>query len=282
MPGPLKNLLLQIAFGCGVFSCSAWAVADTLGERLFSELLGTQAIKLVNGLPKSTRQLPVDAISEGDFQRLVKELNLLAAEFSTIKQALSTDDTSKITKRLEVLSARIQMLSNPTITGRCAQLSLDPVSAAASEGNWATVKTSQGAAIERGSHEHLKLFFYYKQGCSGQRDFKVARKVLEDISATPYDYKKTKPGLRSDVRHCELARWARYGVGGERSETLAREYEYRFRSEAWMVPINPTAAELRDLVTRHPGYEAASYGFLCPPNRVTGGIDPRNPWKDLE
>lgn len=83
---------------------------------------------------------------EGDFQRLVKELNLLAAEFSTIKQALSTDDTSKITKRLEVLFVRIQMLSNPTITGRCAQLSLDPVSAAASEGNWATVKTSQGAA----------------------------------------------------------------------------------------------------------------------------------------
>ena len=280
LPRLSRNLLFQLVAGCIAFSVSVEAIALTLGEALISET--PQVNTLVARLPKRTYQLPLEALTEADYRRLVTELKILAAELSSGKQTLSKEENAELMKRLDVLSTRVVLLSNARITGRCAELSIDPVSAVAGRGDWATTKTSQGAPIERGSFEHFHLSLYFRLGCSGKQDFEVTRKVLEDISATPYDYKKTKAGLRSDVRHCELARWARYGIGGKRSETLALEYENRFRSEAWMIPVNPTAEDLRDLAMRHPGNAAAAYGFLCPPDRVTGGIDPRNPWKDLK
>ena len=280
LPRLSRSLLVPLVVGCFAFLVSVEAIALGLREALFTEL--PQAITLVARLPINARQLQVEDLTEADYRRLVTELKAMAAELTSAQQPHSKEFDADLTKRLAMLFTRVEMLSSSIITGRCAQLSIDPVSASTSKGNWATAKTSQGAPIERGAFEHQNLFHYYKLGCSGRQDFKAARKVLEDISDTPYDYKKTKPGLRSDVRHCELARWARYGVGGERSETLALEYENRFRSEAWMIPVNPTAKDLRDLVARHPGYDAVTYGFLCPPDQVTGGIDPRNPWRDLK
>lgn len=184
-------------------------------------------------------------------------------------------------EQLELLALRFRANLDPKALGYCNLKELDERSAASSAGDWKKARKPDGAPIAQGSPAHFELLRYYSNGCSAPKDFALIRKVMTDVAETPHS--KDTP-IRPDAKYCRLALWTRHGIGGDRNERLATEYEKQFRAEAYRVGLDPTEEELARLRAQYPA--SAPDNFLCPRRRGktlagqwTG--DPRDPWREI-
>lgn len=230
-------------------------------------------------LAKSRRYFPPleldKALGKAASQILEKDKTELAAVEKTIRE------------KLELLGRRFRYTLDPWEMGNCKFDDLDLRSAAVSDGDWKIAKKANGEPIVQGSLEHMHLSDFFHQGCGPKKDFARMRKTMEDIVAgRPQPGEPVEATNRRKTQLCALARWTRYGIGGERSEERAMDYEKQFRSVIYKVTLNPTESELANLKARYPDGRAASENFLCfrPPQKTLSDrtlVDPRDPWVDL-
>lgn len=288
---PLLNIVsqgnwLRCLAGVCVFLFSAVCGAAGLEQKVISEMTDQpEAVQTIfamfhEALRRQGPSIPVETVNPSDYKRLVIELRELASEFEGSGRRFSSEeDRKKWTTRLDMLAARVGMLANATKTGRCANLSIDQVSASRSGGDWSRVKKTDGSPIQPGSYDHLALFWFFRHGCGGEKDLVTARKVLFDISDLEQNDPSKRYGLRPEVRHCQAEIWARYGIGGSLDEELAQKFSRRFTMAAWFVNGDDGPEEREKIAKRYPA--AAADNFKCPVGHDSNRIDPRDPWKDL-
>lgn len=219
--------------------------------------------------------------------KLDEALGKAASQFLEKDRAELAGVEQAIHEKLELLARRFRYTLDPWEMGNCKFDDLDPKSAAASNGDWKMAKTADGNPIVQGSLEHIHLLDFFMQGCGPKKDFARMRKTMEEIVAgAPQPGEPAQATNRRKTQLCLLARWARYGIGGERSEERAMAYEKQFRSEIYKVSLDPTEDELAKLKAQYPDGRAASENFLCfrPPQKTLSDrtlTDPRDPWADL-
>lgn len=288
---PLLNTVsqgnwLRCLAGVCVFLFSAVCGAVGLEQKVISEMTDQpEAVQTIfamfhEALRRQGPSIPVEAVNPSDYKRLVIELRELASEFDgSGKRFSSEEDGKKWATRLDMLAARVGMLANATKTGRCANLSIDQMSASRSGGDWSRAKKTDGSPIQPSSYDHLVLFWFFRYGCGGEKDLVTARKVLFDISDLEPNDPSKRYGLRPDVRHCQAESWARYGIGGSLNEELAQKFSRRFTMAAWFVSGDDGTEEREKIAKQYPA--AAANNFKCPVGHDSNRIDPRDPWKDL-
>lgn len=118
-----------------------------------------------------------------------------------------------------------------------------------SNGDWKKVKRQDGRSISPngmiegiGVNVMQPLSTAYIQGCFSEKDPVAAKRAMEDWANTHGD-----KGNMAAMTHCTLAMWARYGIGGDRNESAAQEWEARFVRETGLAegctsnlpPIDP-------------------------------------------
>lgn len=244
-------------------------IADGRGSIASQEIFYSFARKYDKGDP---------VITDNDYKRLVQELRNIVQVFEGSGGAASSEARAQASTSIEKLGERVNTLSDAVRDGRCASLPIDLASAAVSGGDWRLVKTPDGSQIEASGYHHVQLYWFFRLGCNGEKNFNLARKVLADISdLEPKDPSK-QSALRPDVRHCMAEVWARYGIGGAASEEQAQKYAKRFATAAWFPNGKDGPAERAELAKRYP--DDAKNGFMCRQHN-SGRIDPRNPWEDL-
>lgn len=258
------------------------AFAVELKQRIVSELVNEpKEVQIVywmfrEALNKQGASIPVEAISEVDYKKLIVELQRIGGESENFSMKLSPE---KLTAELNMLASRVLRLADNTKTGRCAELPIDPASAARSGGDWRLVRKIDGLPIQPSSYEHWRLFHFFVWGCGGKKDFVTARKVLFEVSDLEPSDPSARFNLKSEVRHCQAEIWARYGVGGSASEELAQKFSRRFTMATFFFNHGDGPAEREKMAKRYP--TAAANDFKCPIGHESSRIDPRNPWKDL-
>lgn len=166
------------------------------------------------------------------------------------KEVISDDVANKMKDEVELLATRIGMVSSLAWdeTGdksRCLSSGIDLKSVEDGKGDWTKIRLANGSGIAQGSMEHMRVVDVIERGCAGTKNLKTARKVLEDVVATP----NLQPKFAAE---CKLAHWFRYGIGGEKDIRRADELEAAY--------INRSDTKCR---SQHP-------------------IDPSNPWADLK
>lgn len=156
---------------------------------------------------------------------------------------------AQVSKEIELLNVRMARLADPVKSGFCERMKIDLPSLAASSGVPAQVRMADGRPSDIHSYDYYSIFEAYSRGCGGKQDLRAAKRTLQLWAETPHD--NFKMVLAS---HCTLARWERFGVGGRRNETAAKEWESR---------------ALRDA------------GQACRADGPEDLIDPRDPMSDL-
>ncbi|TVO77851.1 hypothetical protein [Sedimenticola selenatireducens] len=263
---------------------SSQSLAQTLKEKMIIDLsIGTDSPWTILELlaNNTTLDIPARSLREHDYQRVLTEFLKLHNEYySSDKKQLSKEYDGELEYRLNIMFIRVRMLSDPLISGYCSDIPLDLDTAKNSLGDWKIVKDKYGRSIKPSSNHHWNLFRYYSSGCTGKKDFAIARKVLFDISDLSLDVSnsKSQSELRAEIRHCEAELWARHGIGGPTSEVKAQEFSRRFTKNAWFQNTEDTPEERQKILKRPEYQHAIKNNFGCPKRT---NIDPRNPWEDL-
>lgn len=129
-----------------------------------------------------------------------------------------------IFERLDLLAKRFRSTLDPWEMGNCEFDGLDKESVAISESDWRIAKKANGEPIVQGSIEHMHLLDFFLQGCGPKKDFGKIRNSMDDfVAGHAQPGEPTRVTNRRKTQLCVLARWARYGIGGERSEARAME-----------------------------------------------------------
>jgi hypothetical protein len=176
------------------------------------------------------------------------------ALWSQDAKILMTDDIkNKMKEEVRLLASRINMLKALNLSeeehkSRCAALAtsggVDLKSVEGGKGDWTKIRLADGKGIAQGSEAHTTLAWLIEWGCAGPRDFKTARKVLEDIAVI-------QNPITKHSTECKLAHWLRYGIGGRKDIQRADKLEaahadrmngkYKCRSQYPIDPNNPWA-----------------------------------------
>lgn len=191
---------------------------------------------------------------DGNLERAVQlTVNTLQTRHG---QALLPEEAQKAAREaISVLARRLRLLnlvaweSGEPDSGPCSRGNIDHSSLVGNNGDWRKIRALDGEPIVPGSWSHYAAFTRFAY-CDSPRNFKAARRVLEDIVAL-------EDPQMGRGKECELAHWYRYGIGGEKSESKAAALEKRFA--AWATSSGRTAQR-------------------CAPE---SRIDPRDPWKNL-
>jgi len=122
----------------------------------------------------------------------------------------------------------VNAFASRTLAQECAveKRVLDVESLRNCNGDWKMVKVATGQPIAPGADEMQVLAFAYTSGCFVKSDVTVARRILETWANNHHDI-----GKRAAASHCTLADWYRYGIGGEKDEATAAQWERRFEVE---------------------------------------------------
>lgn len=217
-------------------------------------------------------------------RRTVHKIDFSAAISSVTPPPVTREQNA----RLELLLARFDATLDPRTMGRCTAAGLDIKTVDASRGDWRVVRTESGAPIRAGSMAHVAMLNYLRAGCGPQKDFARLRTMMDEITSVergPEDDDRIE-FMRGQLL-CNLARWARNGIGGERSEDAARRYEQMYRMRIYKLDHEPTDTEKGALAQRFPS--GAAEGFSCLRPNQNGSrlqraysIDPRDPWATLQ
>jgi hypothetical protein len=172
------------------------------------------------------------------------------------KDLMTKDIKNKMKEEARLLATRINMLfpinwSEQERKSRCStwakMYGIDLKSVEDGKGDWTKVRFTNGKGIAQGSQAHTMLSLLFEWGCAGTRDFKTARKILEDIAAM-------QNPITKDSIECRLAHGVRYGRGGGTDVQRAEELEAAYADRA---------GGIHKCSSKYP-------------------IDPSNPWADLK
>lgn len=163
--------------------------------------------------------------------------NCLEREVRITTQALRSAELKDLMNaelnRVKKLGAQLRdrfayVVNPPSLTAMCFRYEqfYDPESVRQSNGDWRKVKIVGGQELTADIGMLSMLPSAYASGCFGKRDTAAARRTLEAYANAHGDKGKIAAGT-----HCQLARWYRYGIGGERDEARAGEWEARFRRD---------------------------------------------------
>lgn len=201
------------------FADSPWLIAVLPEGARLSPL--SQLTRKNAGIAKANHFSPPNCL-----EREVR-LTTQALRSAELKDLMNSE-LNRVKKLGAQLRDRFAYVVNPPTTETCFRYEplYDPESVRQSHGDWRKVRIVGGQALTADISKLSVLPSAYASGCFGKRDTAAARRTLEVYANSHGD--KGKIAART---HCQLARWYRYGIGGERDEARAREWEARFRRD---------------------------------------------------